>query len=184
MSARSSSPHVRAKMQKTYEDRTGHSGHWSTSIDVREKRRAAMLEKVADPSWTPTCGVKWDNERHEHYQRVWAEKRAERERKLGIHGTWRAYQRRCVCLTRMTIRHHMAKIENGHLERGHFKAHVDHVFSVKQGWLQDVDPEVICHWSNLRMIPYTENVRKQTRCDKTIEQLYEDYKMDPGHEER
>ena len=52
--------------------------------------------------------------------------------------------------------------------------HVDHIFSVAEGFRQGVPPEVIGHRANLRMLSAVENKSKGSRCDKTLEQLHED----------
>jgi hypothetical protein len=53
--------------------------------------------------------------------------------------------------------------------------HLDHIFSVKYGFLNGIDPEVIGHWTNLRVITSGDNCSKQARCDTSIEELFEKY---------
>lgn len=53
--------------------------------------------------------------------------------------------------------------------------HLDHIYSISEGFKNNVPPEIIGHWTNLRLIPKIENSSKGGKCDKTIEQLYEDY---------
>lgn len=173
LSAKSSAPEIQKKMRETYEKRNGHSGHWSSAPEVREKRRAAMMERVADPDWTPTCGVKWTQERRENVDRIWKEKRAEEYKLYG--DDFKLYRKRVDITTRRTFREHKDKILDSHKHRGHFSHHLDHVYSVYDGWKNKVEPEVISHWSNLRMIPYDENVRKNSKSHKSLEQLMEDY---------
>lgn len=54
--------------------------------------------------------------------------------------------------------------------------HLDHVFSVADGFINDVPIDVISDVSNLRIINASENLSKSKTSGKTIEQLYEDYK--------
>ena len=61
------------------------------------------------------------------------------------------------------------------LPRSRYQWHLDHIFSVEEGFKQRVPPEVIGHWTNLRMLWHLDNSKKNTKCDKTIEQLFEDY---------
>lgn len=56
--------------------------------------------------------------------------------------------------------------------------HLDHIFSRQQGFIQGIPPEIIGHWTNLRLLPRVENSSKRDRCDKTKEQLFEDFYKD------
>jgi len=47
----------------------------------------------------------------------------------------------------------------------------DHKFSVKQGFLENVDPYYISHPVNCALTPHTINQRKYTNCSITLEQL-------------
>ena len=49
--------------------------------------------------------------------------------------------------------------------------HVDHMYSVAEGFRNGVAPEVVGHISNLVMMPGALNVKKQAACTITLEQL-------------
>lgn len=53
--------------------------------------------------------------------------------------------------------------------------HLDHIYSISEGFKNNIPPEIIGHWTNLRLIPKKENSSKGADCHKTKEQLYEDY---------
>ena len=53
--------------------------------------------------------------------------------------------------------------------------HLDHVYSVSQGYLNNVPINIIGDMTNLRIIPAVDNIRKGPKCDKTLESLYEDF---------
>ena len=53
--------------------------------------------------------------------------------------------------------------------------HLDHIYSRQQGFVNNIPPYIIGHWTNLRMISKSDNSAKSSRCDKTQEQLYEDF---------
>jgi len=53
--------------------------------------------------------------------------------------------------------------------------HLDHIYSIAEGFKNNVPPEIIGHWTNLRLIPKIQNSIKGADCHKTKEQLYEDY---------
>ena len=52
---------------------------------------------------------------------------------------------------------------------------LDHIYSIKSGFLNNVDPCIIGHYTNLRVIERTMNRSKRCNCDKTLEELYEDF---------
>ena len=54
---------------------------------------------------------------------------------------------------------------------------LDHVYSVFDGFTNEVPINVLCHHTNLKLIHKTDNSSKNCRSDKTIEQLYEDYEL-------
>jgi hypothetical protein len=49
--------------------------------------------------------------------------------------------------------------------------HLDHKFSIYEGFQSNVPPEVIGHWSNLTMLDNSTNQSKGTRCSLTLDQL-------------
>ena len=46
-------------------------------------------------------------------------------------------------------------------KRGRFKYHLDHIISIKFGFNNNIDPEIIGHISNLQYIPYIDNIKKR-----------------------
>jgi hypothetical protein len=53
--------------------------------------------------------------------------------------------------------------------------HLDHIYSISEGFKNNIPPEIVGHWTNLRLLPKVENSSKGAICHKTKEQLYEDY---------
>ncbi len=53
--------------------------------------------------------------------------------------------------------------------------HLDHIFSIREGFSNSIPAEIIGHWTNLRIIAREQNSSKGSDCHKTKEQLYEDY---------
>jgi hypothetical protein len=66
--------------------------------------------------------------------------------------------------------------ENRKIERGP-DFHLDHIYSRAQGFKEGISAEIIGHWTNLRLISRQENSAKRDRCDKTKEQLLEDFSL-------
>jgi hypothetical protein len=70
---------------------------------------------------------------------------------------------------------HFYKINPTRLERGP-NLHLDHIYSRSEGFKNGIEPEIIGHWTNLRLISRIDNSVKRDRCDKTQNELLEDYK--------
>lgn len=75
--------------------------------------------------------------------------------------------------TKNSWNEHFDKINPNRLNRS--KVHLDHIFSIQQGFINNIPPYIISHWTNLRMLESSENSKKGMRCDKTLEQLYDDF---------
>jgi hypothetical protein len=59
------------------------------------------------------------------------------------------------------------------LKRSLKNNHVDHMFSVSQGFKNKVNPFYIAHPCNLQMLKAKLNKRKNAKCDHSIEELIE-----------
>lgn len=60
------------------------------------------------------------------------------------------------------------------LKRG-YEYNLDHVFSIQEGFNNKIDAKIIGHYTNLRLIPALDNRIKHSKCDKTFEQLINDF---------
>lgn len=83
---------------------------------------------------------------------------------------WKRYQQEVKRLTRHASKHFPIRSRDIHL---------DHIFSVADAFDSSVPPEVVSHWSNLRVIDGTLNTSKGRRSDKTLLSLYNDYIQNP-----
>jgi hypothetical protein len=54
--------------------------------------------------------------------------------------------------------------------------HLDHIYSIREGFKNGINPQVIGSIHNLRIIPASENCSKRANCDITIEELLEKFK--------
>ena len=50
--------------------------------------------------------------------------------------------------------------------------HIDHKFSIIQGFREKISPFVIGHYENLQMLPWKQNIQKLHRCDISKEDLF------------
>jgi hypothetical protein len=78
-------------------------------------------------------------------------------------------------ITAKSYHTHYYKINPNNLPRERYKYHLDHIFSVEEGFKQGVAPEIIGHWTNLRMLWHLDNSIKNTKCHITLSQLAEQY---------
>lgn len=68
---------------------------------------------------------------------------------------FRQYRRIVRKLTE-NVKHLLPGIEN----RGFDTYHIDHIISIKIGYMKGIDPSAIANISNLRIIPKDENLKK------------------------
>lgn len=78
-------------------------------------------------------------------------------------------------ITERNWNEHQDKINPNNLDRKYEENHLDHIYSIFQGFKDNIPPEIIGHWTNLQLLPASENMNKNWRCDKSKEQLFEDY---------
>jgi hypothetical protein len=61
--------------------------------------------------------------------------------------------------------------------------HLDHIFSILDGWINKVDPKVLGSRINLRVISGMSNRKKNSKSDITLDELYSQYEA-KHHEEQ
>jgi hypothetical protein len=66
--------------------------------------------------------------------------------------------------------HYYDFTKNETIKRGS-EYHLDHIYSVHQGFIDNIPPYIIGHKNNLRLLSASENSRKNKRCDITIEEI-------------
>jgi hypothetical protein len=66
-----------------------------------------------------------------------------------------------------------AQINPKGLKRSWKANHLDHIFSVSQGFKDGINPFWIAHPCNLQMLKARLNKRKNAKCDHTHEELFE-----------
>jgi hypothetical protein len=83
---------------------------------------------------------------------------------------WEAYENIVDRITRDSWIYHNDKINPLGLPRG-TEYELDHKYSKHQGFLNDVPPELIGHYSNLQMISRHSNRTKYNKCSIILEEL-------------
>lgn len=74
-------------------------------------------------------------------------------------------------------RDHYDKINPNNYERGFCTYHLDHIYPKIRGYVEGIDPKIMGHWTNLRVIHYTENLAKHGKTDMTKDELLEIYNL-------
>lgn len=101
-------------------------------------------------------------------------RRTNRQEKLGRPLTERTiYRDEVMSYTKRSWRIHKAKIENYHLRSREY--HLDHIYSIEDGFRNRVSPEVVGSWVNFRIIPARENYEKHMKSDISLDELYARY---------
>lgn len=70
--------------------------------------------------------------------------------------------------TNHTLKKH--NIKNIEL-RGRNKLHLDHKYSIREGFNNNINPKILANRNNLCMIPEEENIRKGSSCSITLDEL-------------
>jgi hypothetical protein len=83
------------------------------------------------------------------------------------------YKKVVINRTITIYRNNKHLINSNNLKRSKRTYHIDHLFSIKQGFLKNLPVEIISHPCNLHMIHYKENLIKQDSCWITLNELLE-----------
>ena len=84
---------------------------------------------------------------------------------------WAQYKFRVKYLTAKAYKKFKSTINPGNLPIGRCEYQVDHIYSIRHGFENKVDPSIIANISNLRILWHTENKSKHIRSDITLEEL-------------
>lgn len=181
--AKTKDPKVYQKMVDTYQEKTGYT-HWKNDPRVKKQSLKTYAEnrlngdhKIVDsPFSNPVIQEKIRNNCLEQYGVDNHSKRDEVRNKLKDPNkpARDAYRSEVDFHTRTSWNDHFDKINPERKVRG-VEYHLDHIFSVYEGFEQNIPPEIIGHWTNLQMLEHEKNESKWKECWKTKEQLYEDY---------
>jgi hypothetical protein len=167
VSAKASCKEHAKRRQATYKEKTGFN-HWNSKENTKgyEKRKATCME-----NW----GGVWPNATDQVYDKFIKTKsenghcRTDEEK-----SALELYMIEVGNYTKDSWYYSYSRINPDGLERGK-EYHLDHIYSRKEGFDNKIPPEIIGHWTNLRLLPSRENNGKSSNCDKTIKELLEHY---------
>ena len=81
------------------------------------------------------------------------------------------YRKDADSRTNITLKKFYYKIRNIEIQGKEYGYSLDHKYSVYDGFINNVDPEIIAHWKNLECIPELENSKKSKKSSITLEEL-------------
>lgn len=87
----------------------------------------------------------------------------------------KAYYYRVEYQTEKSWKEHHGKINPSGFNRALHEYHIDHKFSIIQGFVQGIPAEIIGHWINLQMLYCEDNIKKSDECDISKEELLKLY---------
>lgn len=174
---------TREKALKTMEDKYG--GHISTTDGYKEKYRKTCLERYG---WehvfkTDDFKSKMSELFLEKYGSIYPMKNKDMiekslliRKKNGNIYKWtedelkdiQSYRRSVSYYTEKSYEEYKHIINPDNLERGIHSNHIDHIFPVIEGWRNGIDPKLISHYKNLRLVDSYENLSKGERTDYSV----------------
>ena len=169
---------TREKALKTMEDKYG--GHISTTDDFKEKYRKTCLERYGEEHIFKTDDFKEKSREYfkKNYGEDWSTKNIEiiekglkTKKEKGIIYKWseqelkdiQSYRRAVSYYTEKTYEEYKHIINPNNLERGIYSNHIDHIFPVIEGWKNKIDPKLISHYKNLKLIDSYDKLSKGDR---------------------
>ena len=164
-----SSAKVREKMMLTSVERYGVANPSSSNI-IKEKRKQVMIDRygVENPSHIDTVKTQLSNLRTQYWAEVYKNKDFDKD---GL--TREQYSNRAGQYANTQYNRYKDIIDPEHKRGKHW--HVDHIYSVTDGFLNNVPINIISDISNLRLISDKENYAKHRTSSKSLDQLYEGY---------
>lgn len=157
------------KMRSTTMERHG-VANISSSKKTKLKKKKKALERygVDNPSKAASVKQRLSEQRTAYWNDIYKDKNFTAD---GL--TREQYGARAGQYADTQYKRNRATIDPENKRGKHW--HVDHIYSVTDGFLNDVPINVISDISNLRLISDKDNYKKNKKSDKTIEQLYEDF---------
>ena len=170
-------------------DKNGISGYNKISLALKNKSKEEKLEIYNKQQYTRFS--KSDKELTKiNKQTSLTIKNKSKEEKLEIYnkhkltainnGTWKDTQQKKEIeiyyyfvnyFTNKSYYKYYKEINPNNLKRGKFTYHLDHKFSILEGFRNNIPPYIIGSRYNLELLPFKENLSKKTKCSITLDDL-------------
>jgi len=86
--------------------------------------------------------------------------------------SYEKYRKKVTYLSEKSYLKNIEVINPERLNRGHLTNHLDHIYPVILGFINNIDAELISNYKNLQLLPHLENRSKGERTDMSIEDFY------------
>jgi hypothetical protein len=169
-------PTIQAKRKKTMLDRYGVEEP-TQNEEIRKKAAAGVKRAHADDPELVKRQVRTRKEKYgedcaEIVDKIRATQVANgRWVDPALRSEWTKYKRSVDYHTYWNYKKFKHIINPNDLPLGHTTYQLDHIYSRKTGFENKVDPKIIGHQENLRVIPASDNRAKSYNCDITLEEL-------------
>lgn len=138
---------------------------------------------VTNATQLPGVGDKISKTLNEKSEEWWQERSSKQRETAYLNGTWvpeseitrlDMYRSRVQYQTELNYENHKEVINPNNVIRSRYgNYHIDHIYSIKEAFLNDVPVEIVSHPCNLRMITERENKVKNGKSDMSLEELYQ-----------
>lgn len=145
------------------------TGKFKHTEETKEKLRKTSKEayKTLPEKWVSSCinNPEW------YIRLVEGQTKMDYESYLSFKTSFQLYDREVRLKTRKSKRKFLSLIK-GENKKGN---HLDHKVSVYEGFINNVDPDIIASYFNLEFIPAKDNLSKNKNSNKLISILIEEY---------
>jgi hypothetical protein len=142
---------VQKKREKALLDKYGVVNSFQIN-EVKDKRKLVLMEKYGSETYNNPDKTRWT--RISNGTQINDE----------IINDFIQYKKIVINRTISIYRNNEKIINPSNLKRGMKSYHIDHKFSIKQGFLLNLPIEIITHPCNLHMVHYMDNLKKQDEC--------------------
>lgn len=153
------------KIKKLWKDKEYRDKQLATRKTKEYRKMMSEVIKNSD-AWE-----KSQPQRIKSTKEYWKKKRGGKELHE-ILPVWNFYKKTVYKFTEKIYKKFEQIINPDNLPRGRGKYHIDHKFSVLEGFKNNIPPYIISHQSNLQMLKEFENIAKDCKCDITMEELF------------
>jgi len=170
------SPAIQAKRRATMIERYGVE-HPTLNNDIREKAASSIKQAYINDETYAVRIIESRKQKHgEEYASITSKTRETnvangRWVDPALRTVWAQYKFQVKYLTSKLYKKHKDIINPDDLPIGICLHQVDHIYSIRHGFENKVDPAIIASIHNLRMMWHTDNKSKHIRSDQTLETL-------------
>lgn len=141
----------------------------SQLASVKAKKKKSSMEKygVDNVSKSKEVKAKLSSQRSLYWENIYGDRDTHYKQR-------KEYNHICRLLTERQYKKYRDIIDPTNL-RGH-DWHLDHIYSISDGYLNNISSDIIAHHTNLRIISSTDNLKKSSKSHKTLNELCDLFK--------